>query len=183
MDVDGVLGDQVSPILSKLNAKYGIKLSKEDITDWEYPIEDTKIDVEIEKALLDEEYVLEMPLIAGAKEVMSYLQQNHFVMIATSRPKETEKATLKWLSSNFKFHKYLNTHGKGKKSLKADILIDDNIENIEGFSKDHGIGLLFSQPWNKNRSSIIDLINRGKVYYCDGWTNVLNILKLLEYSR
>lgn len=183
MDVDGVLGDQVPPILSKLNAKYRIKLSKEDITDWEYPIVDTKIDVEIEEALLDERYVLGMPVIEGAKEGMLYLWQNHFVIIATSRPKETENATFKWLSSNFKFREYCNTRGKSKKSLRAGILIDDNIRNIKEFSSSGGIGLLFSQPWNENRPNISDLIDRGKVYRCDGWTNVLNIVKLLESSR
>ena len=183
MDVDGVLGDQVPHILSKLNAKYSIKLSKEDITDWEYPIMDTKIDVEIEKALLDPRYVLKMPVIEGAKEGTLYLWQNHFVMIATSRPKEAENATLKWLSSNFKFHEYCNTRGKSKKSLRADILIDDNIQNIKEFSSSGGIGLLFSQPWNENRSSIKDLVDRGKVYCCDGWTNVLSIVKLLESGR
>lgn len=180
VDVDGVLGDQVPPILSKLNTKYRIHLSKEDITDWKYPIMDTSIDVEIEKSLLDQRYVLEMPLIEGAKEGMLYLWQNHFVIIATSRPKESEDATLKWLSSNFKFHEYCNTRGKSKEFLHAHILIDDNIQNIREFSSNSDIGLLFSQPWNENRSSIRDLIERGKVYCCDCWKNVLNLIKLLE---
>lgn len=183
MDVDGVLGDQVPPILSKLNAKYRIKLSKEDITDWKYPIMDTSIDVEIEAALLNQRYVLEMPVIEKAKEGMLYLWQNHFVIVATSRPKETENATLEWLSSNFNFHGYINTRGKSKKSIRADILIDDNIQNIREFSSNSGIGLLLSQPWNEKRSSIKDLIDSGKVYYCNGWTNILKIVKLLESSR
>lgn len=180
VDVDGVLGDQVPPILSKLNAKYGIELSKQDITDWEYAIMDTKIDVEIEEALLDEKYVLEMPVIKGAGNGMLYLWRNHFITIATSRPKETENATLRWLSSNFRFHEYRNTREKGKKSLRADILIDDNIRNIQEFSSISGIGLLFSQPWNQNRSSIKDLVDRRKVYCCYGWTSVLSIVKSLE---
>lgn len=183
VDVDGVLGDQVSPILLELNEKYGIKLSKEDITDWEYPIVDTKIDVEIEEALLDQSYVLEMPVVKGAKEGMFYLWKNHFVVIATSRPKETEAATLKWISSNFKFHEYCNTRGKGKKFLHADILIDDNIQYIKEFSNNNGVGLLFSQPWNENRLCIRDLINRGKVHCCDDWANILKIVKLLESAR
>jgi len=183
VDVDGVLGDQVPPILSRLNAKYGINLSKEDIKDWEYPIMDTRIDVEIEKALLNQNYVLGMPVIEGAKECMLYLWQNHIVIIATSRPRETENATLKWLSSNFKFHEYCNTRGKSKKFLNAGILVDDNIQNVKEFSKGIGIGLLFSQPWNQDRPSIKDLIGRGKVYCCNGWMNVLNIVKFLESRK
>jgi len=183
VDVDGVLADQVPPILVKLNPKYGIKLTKKDITDWKYPIMDTSIDVEIENALLDKSYVLEMPIIEGAKDGMLYLWRNHLVIIATSRPSETEDSTLNWVSLNFKFHEFCNTRGKSKRSLNADILIDDNVQNIEDFSKSTGLGLLFSQPWNQDRSSVERLIEKGKVYCCEGWMDVLEIVKMLESNK
>lgn len=182
VDVDGVLADQVPPILQMLNSEYCTELTKEDITNWKYPINDTTIDVELEKALFEKNYVLNMPVIDGAKHGMLYLWRNHFVLVATSRPKEVEDVTFAWVSSNFKFHEFRNTRGKSKSCLNANILIDDNLQNIEDFSDNTGVGLLFSQPWNHERSSIKSLIDRNKVYCCDGWMGVLNIVKKLESS-
>jgi len=183
VDVDGVLGDQVPPVLEKLNRKYGLDLSKEDIIDWAFPIKDTTIDVEIEDALCTERFVLEMPVVQGAKEGMAYLYKRHHILITTSRPPQTERATVKWLSSNFSFHEYCNTRGKGKGSLPVDILIDDHLQNIEEFSRNGGVGLLFSQPWNKERSEIQDLISKGMVYSCDDWKAVTKTVHLLIANK
>jgi 5'(3')-deoxyribonucleotidase len=182
VDVDGVLADHVSPILHRLNSKYGTKLTKEDIIDWNYPIDDTTIDVELEKALFDKDYILKMPVIDGAKDGMLYLCQNHFVLVATSRPKEVEDLTFAWVSSNFKFHDFCNTYGKSKSCLNVDLLIDDNLQNIKDFASSAGVGLLFSQPWNQERSSIEYLIDVKKVYCCDGWEGIVNTIKKLESS-
>lgn len=183
VDVDGVLADQVSLILSKLNKTYNIQISNEEIVEWDFPIMETRIDIEIEKALLDPKHVMNLPLIEGAKKGLSYLWQNHHVIIATSRPKETESATMKWLSSNFKFHEYINTRGKSKKTVDASILIDDNIENIKEFSENSGIGLLFSQPWNRDDCKIKELNQKGKVYCCENWQDVVKIVKEFERAK
>lgn len=180
VDIDGVLADQVSLILKRLNSKYQIQLTKEDITEWDQKIGDTSIDVEIEKALLENDYVSNLPIIEGAKEGMQYLWQNHFVIVATSRPKETEDATRDWVSSNFKFHEFCNTRGKSKSCVKSDVLIDDYIPNIEDFTNDTGVGLLFSQPWNQDRSKIKHLIEIGKIYCCENWVNAINAVKWLN---
>jgi len=47
------------------------------------PINGTTIDVELEKALFEEDYILKTPIINGAKDGMLYLWQNHFVLVAT----------------------------------------------------------------------------------------------------
>ena len=183
VDVDGVLGDQIPPILMKINKQYDLNLSKEDITLWDLPIKDTDIEQEIESALLTEDYIMDMQPMDGSKEAMSYLSKKHFVKIITSRPKETEDATLKWLRSHFNFHEYLGTQKRDRtvSFVNVEILIDDNLPNIEKFSRSGGkTGILFSQPWNQERNSIEDLISSGKVKCCNGWKEVMEAIKSFE---
>ena len=180
VDIDGVLADQVSLILAKLNQKYGLSLTKTDITEWDTRIADTDIKTEIENALLDPDYVLSLPVIEGSENGMRYLFENYYVTISTSRPKETEDATIKWLSSHFEYHDFCNTSGRGKDCIVSDFLIDDYIPNIEMFVKANRTGLLFSQPWNKDRTSIQNLIARSIVYSCNNWSEVIEVLELIS---
>jgi 5'(3')-deoxyribonucleotidase len=180
VDIDGVLADQVSLILKRLNSKYGLKLKKDDITEWDQKIADTNIKIEIENALLERDYILSLPLIQGSKEGMKYLYQNHHVTVATARPKITEDTTRKWVSSHFKYHDFCNTKGKSKDCVDSDVLIDDYVPNIEEFSKNKGVGLLFSQPWNRERNRLENLIRESKVLCCDDWKDVTNAVKMLD---
>lgn len=180
VDVDGVLGDQVTPILSRINTDQGLSLSKNDITQWKSPAGKRTIDVEIEDALLDEEYILTMPLIESSQEGLEKLSETNHIIIATNRPKQTESATLKWLCSNFKFHEFYNSRGIGKRSIHADILIDDYINNILEFSNDGRIGILFSQPWNIEHSCLECFIDEGKVCCCNGWDYVIKTIKRIK---
>jgi len=180
VDVDGVLADQVSPILKRLNSRYGLKLTKDDITQWDYKIADTNIKIEIENALLERDYVLSLPIIQGSKEGMKYLYQNHHVTVATARPKETDDATREWVSSHFKYHDFCNTIGKSKDCVHSDVLIDDYIPNIEEFTKNKGVGLLFSQPWNRERKRLDNLIRESKVLCCANWKDVISTVKILD---
>lgn len=182
VDIDGVLADQVTVVLKRLNVKYNLSLTKNDISEWDYKIADTNIKIEIEKALQEKEYVLSLPVIQGAKEGMDYLYQNHYVTIATSRPKETESETKEWISLYFGYHDFCNTRGASKNCVQSDVLIDDHIPNIEDFAKTRGFGLLFSQPWNQKRSRIDSMMREGKVYYCNNWEDVINTVKKLNSS-
>lgn len=183
VDIDGVLADQVSLILSDFNRKYGYSYSKEDIIKWDSCIGYSRIDLEIEKSLLNPEYVLSMPIVEYAYDAMSELSKNYTIIIATSRPRATEKETLKWLSINFNFNEFENTRDKGKKFLNADILIDDNLTNLQEFATNSGIGILLEQPWNKDYSEIIDLVNCHKVYCCGSWIEILNIIESINLCK
>ena len=177
VDIDGVLGDQVTPILKKINKKYNKNLSKENIVEWDYKIDDTNIEIEINEALCHSEYILNMPVINDAKKCIEYLFSNYYVVIASSRPKKTEKDTKKWLESKFKFHRYINTHGIGKSSLNVDILIDDNLSNIDGFTNNNKIGILLLQPWNKQNKIIKEKIKKNIIFCCNNWKEIMYVLE------
>lgn len=177
VDIDGVLADQVTLILAKLNIKYGLRLTKNDIIQWDQKIKDTNIKYEIETALLDKNFVLSLPIIPGSERGMGFLYNNHYVIVATARPTETEEATRTWVSNHFKFHDFCNTKGKQKDCVLSNILIDDYIPNIKHFALRKGIGLLFSQPWNQERDELEKLIEENKVFCCNNWEDVISAIK------
>ncbi len=149
IDVDGVLAEQVTPILDRLRAQGKARgLTKDNITDWNFKIDDTDIAKEIEAALLDPQYVLEMPVQPGSTNVMQEMYERYHVVIATSRPVETQQATIEWVKKSFRFHEFANTRQVGKANLGLNLLIDDNIDNAKSFALGKGTAILFSQPWN-----------------------------------
>jgi 5'(3')-deoxyribonucleotidase len=180
VDIDGVLADQVTPVLKRLNARFNLSLTNKDIMEWDQKIGNTNIKVEIENALLEKEHVLSLSVIQGAIEGMKYLYDNYYETIATSRPKETEEYTKKWVSSHFKYHVFCNTRGRSKDCVQSDVLIDDHIPNIVDFVKENGFGLLFSQPWNQKRSMIDGIMREGRIFYCEDWKDVVNTVKKLN---
>ena len=184
IDVDGVLGDQVPPALMRIQQrkKIGIGYTKERITNWNQPIDGSSIDKEIEEALLDPEFVREMPLVPGSTAAMSELHKKFHIVISTSRPLETESETIKWLRRNFpkSFHEFVNTRLFGKETLGLKILVDDYSNNIRRFASAGGIGLLFSQPWNiAEDDELREQIRAGKVIRCNGWDAVKDTLQKL----
>lgn len=184
IDVDGVLGDQVPPVLMRLQSRgIGLGLTKDKITQWDLVIDNTSIDGEIEAALLDPEYVREMPVIQGSTTAMTELYKRFHIVIATSRPMQTEEDTVKWLKRNFSrsFHEYANTRVVGKETLGLRILVDDYGNNVKRFAAEGGTALLFSQPWNVEKDSeISELLRSGRVIRCNGWGEVKEALYRMQ---
>ena len=96
----------------------------------------------------------------GAKELLDYLFENYYVIIASHRKKEMKVYLSKWLEkNNLKHHKVLvfdHTSGKSKTDLfkradlrgKVKLVIDDNPEVLSA-AKSAGITAVgLSKPWN-----------------------------------
>jgi 5'(3')-deoxyribonucleotidase len=183
VDVDGVLGEQVPPVLERLKRKKNLNFTKEEITEWDLQVNGTNISKEIEEALLDPNFVKEMPLVQGATDALKQVYKKYHVVIVTSRPLETEKETKDWLKMHFKYHEFINTREMGKNITGINVLIDDNLQNIEAFASSGGFGLLFSQPWNQKIESntLKDFIQTGKVIRCENWNDVLKALLKIEH--
>lgn len=149
VDVDGVLGEQVPPVLDRIKREgKSTDLVKDKIVEWDFRIDDTDISREIEKALLDPSFVTSMPLVEGSVSAMRELYKKYHVVIVTSRPIETEQETRDWLKRNFRFHEFINTRECGKNGLGLNVLVDDNLHNVRKFASSRCYALLFSQPWN-----------------------------------
>lgn len=183
VDVDGVLGEQVPPVLQRMSRKgNGVNLTKESITEWNFPIDDTDISKEIEEALLDPIFVREMPVVQGSTSAMEQLYKEYHVVIATSRPMETEQETKSWLKKNFKFHEFVNTREVGKNIHGLSVLIDDNLENVRAFASSGGYALLFSQPWNRKieNEDFENFVRTRKIVRCKDWNAVSKSLASIE---
>lgn len=186
IDVDGVLANHVPHVLKRLQRKWGVIFQKSKVRLWNQPIPNTNttIDMEIESALNDPNYVLGMPIIPHAREgTKAILGFGHTIIIATSRPPESDPYTIEWLiKKNIPFHHFINTRVCGKLILPADILIDDRLETACEFARLKGFAILFLQPWNKKVEHRIDLV-KSRFFCAEGWSKVVEIINLLSTKR
>jgi 5'(3')-deoxyribonucleotidase len=180
VDMDGVLVEQVVPVLQKLKKEIGVDLCKCDITEWEYPIDNTDIKSEIERAEREEQFVREMPPMKNASEALHILSREYKIVIATSRESSTDRWSRVWLHNHsMKYSRFINTRMHGKNLCDADVLIDDYMDNIQEFIRNGPPGrqaILSAQPWNHDPGAISDLISSGKVKIAHSWSTVLAIL-------
>lgn len=101
--------------------------------------------------------------------------KEHDFVIVTHRPEAAVQDTIDWISLYFKglpLHGLsILTNEEPKSRVKADVLIDDKLENIYGWPYD---GLLFDQPWNQDvKSARWNPYRMGRV---QGWAGVENAL-------
>ncbi len=180
VDMDGVLVEQVVPVLQKVKQEMGIELNKCDITDWEYPFKGTNIKIEIVRAEREKEFVLQMPPMEYAKEALQILSEKFDIVIATSRESSTDSWSQEWLNKHgVPYRKFVNTSSQGKALSNANIIIDDYVENIEAFIRKgppDRQAILFAQPWNHDTRTIADLLMSGKVRIAHSWQTLLALL-------
>jgi len=184
VDVDGVLADQVTPVLENINDKYGSKYTKEYIRRWDQPlpIANTDIKTEIENSHHHPGYVLKMKPMPDAKNVLRELSKYCGITIATNRTRVANISTYLWLiKNNIPYDKYVNTSIKGKGAAKGNILIDDYPKNVLEFTANEGeerTAFIFTQPWNENDQS---LIGNDKIVRVNNWQEVLEKILSMKY--
>jgi len=180
IDIDGVLGEQVPHVLRRVNAKYGLSLRKRDIKSWGEPVGPSDIEREIEEALPDRSYVVTMPLVRGARAGLATLAATHSITLVTTRPEGVNGATLEWAKrKGLTFHSLQNARSRGKRDVDVDVLIDDGLHNVREFAQRGRVAILFSQPWNQDRTVIQDLMLEKKVVVATGWPHVLQLVNAL----
>lgn len=176
IDVDGVLADQVPHVLRRAEKELRVKMKKEDVTAWDTPVGGIPFDELIVKYLLDPNFVMTMPVMGGAVSAMEVVRKWAKIIVASSRPKETEDNSIQWLAQNFGLsrNQFKNTTSTGKSFLDADLLIDDNIGNVRSFVENgnHNLAILFSQPWNKQRDQLKELIEKKTIIVKEGWPEI-----------
>ncbi len=156
LDVDGVLADQVSGVLPRVNMKFGTSLSYEDITEWALPIIGPRgtsdIKTEIESALEDENYVLGLKAYPGVSQASQELGRLGQVVVATARSPNSDAWTQAWLDSiGISYQEFVNAKSTIKNHVGLDVLIEDYGPAVERFvaSGEDRLGILIRQPWNQ----------------------------------
>jgi 5'(3')-deoxyribonucleotidase len=156
VDLDGVLGNQVSGVLERENARLGLNLTYEQVIHWDLPFGDTSFRPAISRAMEDPSYVLQMPVHDGAPEMLVQLKERFLVKIVTVRPVEAITWTKDWLAANALAYDELVPAKEALKSRHgADALVDDYAGNIAEFlGHSDGIAILVDQPWNQNADEL-----------------------------
>ena len=187
VDVDGVLADHVSAVLSRLRTEYeSVDRTKSGMNHWDEPLPelDTSLKQEINTAELDQDFVRDMPPIEGAVKATNILaDQGHELVIVTARSEESLPVTHQWLEANCIPHnveKSLSTRGQRKTISDASVLIDDFHGHVRDFADAGKYSILFIQPWNE--AYVSKLTESQRIFSAEGWREVLHIIDSLSES-
>lgn len=182
MDIDGVLGDQISGVIPRVKRDYGVTLHYEDVVDWRYDFGPSDIATEIGRALSDEDYIRDMPVHDGAHKMTAALMPWHRVVVTTARPPDTRGLTEDWLFSNRLFYdELINTKEAAKSTSAADILVDDFVGNVMEFLENtSGHAILVRRPWNRDDSALSSHKASGRVSAVDSLAAVPAVIRRLS---
>jgi 5'(3')-deoxyribonucleotidase len=180
IDLDGVLGDQISDVLPRIKQRLGIDLRYEDITEFRLPLGSTDLAAEIQDAQRDEAYLREMPPHKGAAGLVAELRRKYRVVLITARPGASRAATESWLRANgFEFDDIVNAEESKKSIYGVDALIDDYTGNIADFLEHtEGLGLLVDRPWNRRDREVLEK------WIAEGRASIVpNLFEIAEHLR
>jgi 5'(3')-deoxyribonucleotidase len=188
IDIDSVTCDLMTPLLGKINKKFDMEMTEEDIKEWywDYTIGDKKVNglTEIRAALRDPEFVLSCPLVAGANDGVEWLAntygKEHLMFITGRQESICGDSTREWIGRNFgDFNTVFASSNKNGYGLSA--LIDDAAHTIESFSanEDHVLAILYDRPWNRSATASG---KSGGFWRARSWDGVTRIFSR-EYSN
>jgi len=149
LDVDGVLARLHDEWLRRYNRDWDDNLQVEQITEWEiHKLVKPECGTHIYKYLDDTTIYDHVLPEKDAQEVVQRLRADgHRVVLATtSTPKSMGRkyAWAKHYGLVESTKDYIEVGDKGL--LRADVLLDDYIGNLEAFK---GWSVIYNQPWNK----------------------------------
>ncbi len=157
IDIDGVIGDHVAHLINVLKMKGVLDrdFSKEDVNRWDSSIGGYGFKEVFEKHLLDADFIMGIPVIEGAPEVIKALKDRYNILIVTARPDYTYDLTREWLDNvGVVYDKLLVGIGDERVDLGVDVLIDDNPYTVSKFALRGGLGVIFNQPWNESLEQV-----------------------------
>ncbi|MCA1233261.1 5'-3'-deoxyribonucleotidase [Bacillus velezensis] len=157
IDMDQVLADLLSDWVAYINTYDDPFLKEEDILCWDISkYSNTQNNV---YRLLDYELFRNLDVIEGSQRAVKELTKKYEVYVVTTATNHPEslKAKLEWLTEHFPFIPHSNVVLCGNKNIiKADIMIDDGIHNLETFD---GMKILFDAPHNRDDNRFIRVMN------------------------
>ncbi len=156
LDVDDVLLALMPRWLHEYNEAYDDNLSTHDITSWDlWTFVKPECGKKVYRLLHPTMYDWVEPEPGAAEFVQAIRDRGHTprYITACGDPKNTglhkHFAMAKWqalIRHGIAKDGELLLPGRDKSRAPVDMLIDDRIENVEGFR--NGMGVLFTQPWN-----------------------------------
>ena len=157
IDFDDVLGDCNGYALKITNKRHGCNLKLEDIVSWGELGNDTDKRLECFEEL---SFFENQPLLPGAKEFIRelMLKPNREVLIVTAiQPQFMQIRAAKILNEFPELKPENIIMAVRKERIKADILLDDNPQNILKSIADYPV--LYRRPWNEHLTGMLSINN------------------------
>lgn len=148
VDMDEVLADFSSELIRRVNKKYDLNITKDDLMGTSLHTLYPELSDDIFEIVNTDSFFRSLPVIKDSQEVLKELSHHYQIIVATAAMLSPNSFTAKydWLREHFPF---LNPNFfvfcGDKSAIKADYLIDDHIYQLNTFG-DRGI--MFTSPHN-----------------------------------
>jgi 5'(3')-deoxyribonucleotidase len=149
VDVDSVLNNLCDVWYDAYNKATGDTLRAADVKGWNTH-EYAKFGDQIYDYLTADVVAACTPT-EGAQDALKSLVEKHNIVIVTAVWPGTYDVKMKWLSTHFPYIKHI-VCTSSKHFVQADVLIDDGMHNLAGFSGLYPV--CFDQPWNQEWKDI-----------------------------
>jgi 5'(3')-deoxyribonucleotidase len=172
-DIDEVLNNMLSKILTLYNAKYGDCLQEEGIYEYSLSSVINPLCTNVFQEFADYNLIMSTDVAEGAVEALTHLAKRHDIYFVTAGHPYTVAARDDWLGRTFDFYK--SSHlivCREKQLLNVDVLIDDYENNLIGGDY---YRLLMTRNWNKNFAA--EAFGIKRIF---GWKEVPAIIERLE---
>jgi 5'(3')-deoxyribonucleotidase len=182
VDVDGVLADFTTPVLTIVGEMLARKVSINDLPSWdidELLPEDQRDD--LWKKVGDSRLCRNLNPLPGAQEGLKMLQDKVEIFAVTSYLSHAETWVTDrdaWLKEHFNIDNKHIVHTKSKHVFSGKMLIDDKPQNILDWTEEWGhtfaIPVLWTQPYNENYKFHTN--HSYKIVRTNSWENVYQLL-------
>ena len=188
VDIDNVLVDTSRAVIDYINERIPINLKMEDIHD--YYIEKALPEQYrwvIKFAFEDKEMWKKVKVIPEAVEYLRKLyDEGHEIYFVTSSLPSNLYKKIKHLERNLDFFpknyiKKYTINTSIKQIIRADVLVDDCLQNFVGDREYFGI--CYKYPWNQWRQDRADLIRNlyeNGFCYADNWQEIYKLIHCLH---
>ncbi len=182
VDVDGVLGDFVNPVLNAVNELYGSSYKEDDITVFNMEEIIGKNEMIAAMDFLEKRnFVLDMPIYEGAVDNINKIRKMFWVnrVVFVTSPFYSYKTWVyerfEWLKKNFNASKDDVIFTSDKTLFSGDILVDDYHKNLKKWLDAKKVAIKFERPWNKNYKCSKTAKSWDEVKeYCDKITDYIS---------
>lgn len=178
LDCDGVLADFVSAALDIVEEHTGVKRSPEEVTEHNIfkALGVPHLREKLYEKAKDPDWILGFKEFNGAFDFVEKLRMFSEVIIVTSPLKALGwvYGRTAWLHMMLGFADDEIVFASGKHHIKADVLVDDMVENCLKYAKHHPTSLviLWDAPYNRSVTSLPANVVRSST-----WSHALELIQ------
>lgn len=169
-DADDTIENLLECWVRKLNRRFGTKVRKEDVTDWDIPLFFPELTNEqVYNPLYEKEFWTELSDLPDCFDVLKELNEKYDLHIATATNYQTCDTKIERILQLYPFLKWKQfIIVSNKQLLRGKYLIDDGVHNLIGGEYK---GILFTQPHNKDFNA-----EAAGLIRVHGWQDIGRIL-------